>query len=414
MTTLTLIGEPFPEWEQEFQRAAARELTTAVANAAPRGCSARLLVARDGNKATFASPRVQVEAVPVKTSMMPLVWQAGASARPLDGEFVHSLTPMVPLRPRSEDDGTQTSVTVPHSVAWEAPELLGAGQARLYRMFVRRAVKFADVILTTSHATARVLHQHYGAGIPVQVLPMAPPSELLRPVDAADRRNHFGLPDRYSVTTATDTEHGRLDWLFQALRADPTLPPIVVLEGCDPTSLHAESSKNKESAKGKKEAVGSPAAREEQANVAGGAVAQPAPTVTTVRPATEHEGGTVPTDLLGRVHIVRPREMADIGAVFSGADLFVQPQSIHGSGYLPLASLAASVPILHAGCDSYEELALDAARAASDAAGFAAEFGRIMHNATELSHLRVLADDRSRAFSWESTAWELWELHANL
>lgn len=415
MTALTLIGESFPDWEQDLQRAAARDLTEAVANAAPRGCSARLLVARDGDMTTFASARVQVESIPVKTSMMPLVWQAGTSARPLDGEFVHSLTPMIPLRARSEDDGTQTSVTVPHAIAWEAPELLGSGQARLYRMFVKRAAKYADVLLTTSHATARVLQRHYGADLPVQVLPLAPPRELLPQADAPSRRRELGLPERYAMTTATDTEHGRLDWIFQALRADPALPAVVVLEQCDPTSHQAEGSKPRATtgtdANIEADAAAHVATTESAAQSAAGG-SPSGRTTTAVQAETQHS--TIPADLQGRVHLVQPRDLADIGAVIDGAALFVQPQSMHGTGYLLLTALATAVPLLHAGTADFEEIVLEAGRSASDAAEFAAEFSRIMHDDAELSRLSVLADDRSRAFSWESTAWQLWELHANL
>src|SRR5690606_1594553 len=130
--------------------------------------------------------------------------------------------------------GSQTSVTIPHILAWEVPSLLGSTQARLFRAFTRRAVKLADVLLTPTHATARVLQRQYGEHLPVQVLPLAPPTEYLAGDDAADRRAALELPERYALTTAMPGEFGRLEWLFDALRADPSLPTLVVLDGLDP------------------------------------------------------------------------------------------------------------------------------------------------------------------------------------
>lgn len=365
MTTLSLIDEPFPDWEHEVQRAVARELTAVLADTAPRGCGVRLLVARGGDQPVFDSARIRTEAIPLKTSMLPILWQTGTTARPLDGEFAHALTPMIPLRGHGEDDGTQTSVTVPHALAWEAPGLLGTRQARLYRNFVRRAVKYADVIVTPTHATASVLQQHYGADLPVQVMPLAAPESYRRPDDAAERHRALELPERYIVTTATPTEHGRLDWLLDALRLDSTLPPLVVLDGCDPR-LESE-------------------------------------------PPFE-----APADLAGRVVVVRPRELADIGAVLSGAALLAQPQQLSGTCYLLLGALTSGVPVLHAGLSAYRELALDAGLAAEDPQTFSLELSRVLRDTDELAQLQVLAEDRSRAFSWQSTAWQLWELHANL
>lgn len=375
MATLTIIGEPFPDWEAEAHAAAAIELTEAVAATAPRGCSARLLLSRGSDQIpSFSSPRAQVETLPLKTGMLPVLWQSSTTARPLDGEFVHSLTPMVPLRSRGEDDGSQTSVTVPHGIAWEVPELMGGSSARLYRSFVKRAVRMADVVVTPTHATANVLQRRFGEQLPVQVLPLAAPEPYRRPADAAERRSALGVPERYMVTTAAPGQHGRLDWVLDALAAPGAerLPHLVVLAGCFPWP--------EESAAAKGEAPRSP----------------------------------IPSELQGRVTIVRPRELADLGAVFSGAELMVLPQTGVGTGYCVLGALSSAVPVLHAGSSVCAELTLDAGVAAETREAFAAELARLFGEPEALTRLRVLADDRGRAFSWESTAWQLWELHANL
>lgn len=372
MATLTLIAEPFPDWEAEIHSAAARDLAKAIAATAPRSCSARFLVGRGSAAPEFESPLIRIERLPMRASLLPLVWQSGTTARPLDGEFAHSLTPLMPLRARGEDDGSQTSVTIPHSIAWEAPAVLGGSQARLFRAFTRRAVKLADVILTPTHATARVLQRHYGEHLPVQVIQLAPPAEFREGPDAAERRAALALPERYAVTTAMSGEHGRLEWLFDAMRIDASLPPLVVLEGFDPGVSPRD------------------------------------------RDPSDTGGTQVPDELRDRVVPVRARELADIGAVLSGASLMVQPQSFAGTGYVLLGALCAAVPVLHAGHPATAELVFDAGVSADNAGAFAAEYTRLFRDPDALAQLSVLACDRSRGFSWYGAAWQLWETHANL
>jgi len=368
---LTLLAEPFPDWEAATQFAAARDLAAAVAATAPRSCSARFLLAKGSPAPEFRSPLVQIEFLPMRAGVLPLLWQNGTTARLLDGEFVHAMTPLAPLRSRGEDDGSQTSVMIPHGVAWEFPELLGGSQARLFRSFTRRAAKLADVIFTPTHATARIIREHYGADLPVQVLQLAPPSEFLRPDDDAQRRAALGLPERYLLTTARPDEHGRLDWAFQAMRSDPSLPPLVVLEGVDPERAGSASEKH--------------------------------------APAT-----VVPEDLGPRVVVARPRELSDTGAVLAGASLLLQPQAYSGTGYALLGAMTAAVPVLHSGHPAVEEITLDAGVSADTPDAFAAELSRLLRDEHELGRLAVLACDRSRGFSWHSAAWQLWETHANI
>lgn len=441
MTTLTVLGEPFPDWESELQRAAAADLIAALASTAPRACSTRLLVAKGKPRPRFASPKTHVDALPLAAGMLPVLWQSGAAARPLDGELVHALTPMMPLRSRPADDGTQTSVTVPHTLAWEAPHLLGSSQARLYRSFVRRAVKYADVLVTPTYAVAALLHEYYGDALPVQVIPLAPPTELLRPSDATERRSALGLPERYAVTTASATEHGRLEWIFTAMRADRSIPHLVIVPGLDPTV--ADSARKSRAAAAKSEqqtasagvagstpsAAATAGASSAAVGSASGETAIGERASTTVEETTEPigpaDGGTgtapaasswtsVPADLRDRVTVIAPNDLADIGATLSSAELLLQPQSVAGSGYTLLAALAAGVPTLHGGAEAVAELVLDGGTSAETETAFASEFSRLIGDPAELERLSVYAEDRSRTFSWIGTAWSLWELHANL
>lgn len=223
MVALTVIADSFPCWEAPLHEAAARDLTQAIADTAPRSCSARYVLAKDSEDPGFTSPLIRTVSVPASKKLLPILWQAGVAARPLDGEFVHAMTPLVPLRARTSVEDSQSTVLVPHDISWAHPELLGNSQARLYRSLVRRAVRYADVVLTPTHAAAKALHAQYGDDVPVQVLPLAPPTVLQEPEDAAERREQLGLPESYLVTTALDDGLGRLEWVLAALRENPGL-----------------------------------------------------------------------------------------------------------------------------------------------------------------------------------------------
>lgn len=389
MATITLIGEALPGFEATLHTAAARDLTEALAQVAPRGCSARLLVAHDRESPVFVSARARTEALPLRANLLPWLWRTGAAARPLDGEFVHALTPLVPLRVNREENATQTTVTVPHALAWEAPELLGNSDAKHYRAFVKRAIRLADAVLTPTHATAQVLFEHFGDDAPVQVMPLAAPRDFGMPMDAAaaaTRRSELELPARYIVTTAaavaTATQpeapagsttpapaaavsNDRFEWLQEAWRSDGALPDLVVLSE--------------------------------------------APHAANIRE-------TLPEALRSRVHIVQPSELSDWGVVLSGAALLALPQQHLGTGYEVLGALQAGVPVIHGGSAVAAELTLDAGIAAPDAASFADALHRLFNgdSSDELTQLRILAEDRGHSFTWATTAWHLWELHAGL
>lgn len=382
MTTLTLVAEPFPDWEAPVQAAAARDLAEAAAEVAPRGCAVRVLIARGSEAPVFDSPRISVEQVPMPLGSLPFLWQANATARPLDGEMTHAVSPMMPLRSRagSHDDGSQATVSVPHALAWEAPELLTPAQTRLARAFVKRAAKYADVIVTSTHATAELLQRHYGEGLPVQVIVPAAPTPFLAGDDAATRREALGLPERYLATTAAADGYGRLGWVLDALRTDPSLPHLVAIAGLDPTT-------QEKGPRGSSAAAG-------QALLDG-----------------------IPEELRGRVSVVPSDDLFDVGAVLAGASMLVQPQSFATSGYPVVAALTAGVPVLHAEVPATAELAFDGGIGESEARGFVSALSRLFiasvgDGTSELEQLTVHASDRGRTFSWSAAAWQLWETHA--
>lgn len=363
MAVLSLIGEPFPDADADAARAATIELTRALAATAPRGCGARLLVSRESTAPDFDNLLIEIETIPIHSGVLPRIWQNGTTARPLDGEFVHAMTPLVPLRSRGADDGSQTSVFVPHALGWQAPELMGAALARRYRGFVRRAAKYADALLVPNHATATAIQERYGPRTPVQVMPLAPPPQYLVPHDALARRDELDLPETYLLTDAVPGEHGRLELLFGAMLADLQVPPLAIL---------------------------------------------------TNEAAREALLAAVPLQLRERVHIVVPGQLSDVGAVLGGAALLLQPQAYIGAGYELLGALAAGVPVLHLGSPAIAETVLDAGVEVQTEDQLLDTVTRLLDDRAELERLGVLAVDRARSFTWTGAAWQLWELHANI
>lgn len=393
MTTLTIVGEPFPDAEAQAHAAAARLLTEAVAETAPRGFGARLIIARDSTPPVLNSPKARVEIVPANGNVLPRIWRNGFSARPLDGEFVHSVTPLVPLRAHRDADGSQSSVMVPHTLAWDAPELMGQREAKRYMAFVGRAMKFANVVLAPTHSTARRLTDLYE--VEVNVLPLAalhqyaavagtdastrtevdsepaPNSESPIATQNENQPGELQLPESYIVTTAHGGEQDRLDWVFNAMLADSTLPHLVVIR-----FRHT-----------------------------------PAGSAT-----PEYSGITVPEQLTHRVTEIEAKYAEVLGQVLEGAELLAMPHTIIGTGYEVLGAIESRVPVVHAGCEAVAELALDAGVLADTKSEFAATLSRLTSGTgtAERERLRLFADDLAPTRSWDLTARQLWELHATL
>ena len=157
-------------------------------------------------------------------------------------------------------------------------------------------------------------------------------------------------------------ENGRLDWLLNAMEANPALPPLVIIY------LGTES-------------------------------------LPPMRESLQH-----------RARVVQVEQLAEVGAILSGAMFLALPQRVLGAGYEVLGAIASHVPVLYGECEAAAELALDAAVGAASEAEFAATLARLTSEAgaAELARLRIFAEDRNRTYGWRSTAWQLWEIHANM
>ena len=373
MTQLSLVGEVVPDREGEFHRAVLRHLTQALAEVAPKGCSVEVIVGRGSEAPDLSNPRLSVRYASPNSTMLPTLWRAGMVGS-LSGLIIHAPTPLAPLRVSVEEDGSQSTVAIPHLLPFTHPERYRSGQARVLRGLSRRAARLADLVITPNFATAEALSDLVGLSVPTRVLQLPPLPELVVGDSEADRaaaatrRATWSLPDRYVVTTAGVDESDRLEWVLDAV-ADGALPHLVVLDLSD--------------ALGDTEATEAPLEQRL-------------------------------AELTDQVTVIAPDALEDAGAVLAGAELLLMPQAVVGYPPEAAAAIANGVPVVHAHLAEVDEIVLDAGVVAEDAAAFAQTAGELLADDERRGRLRVLARDRAAFFSWRSYAWELWEAHAEL
>jgi glycosyltransferase involved in cell wall biosynthesis len=255
-------------------------------------------------------------------------------------------------------DNDQTTVTVWDLRAWDAPELLPKGVAAWQRGMLRRAVRHADAVVVPSHAVAERLSELARVGDRVRVIAGAPPRGFTVPIDAAERRAALSLPDEYVVLTGSLATLP--DGFRGAVAAGVDAVVLDAPEGAEPRYAEAAA------------AVGLPERR-------------------------AHVRGALPPE--------------DRAAVLAGASAFAATGAVAGWPWRAVEAMLIGLPVVAVDSGSHHDVIADGgmlvpAEAIADAVVEATQ------GAGE--RLRVLASDRSRAFSWASSAERLWGLHADL
>lgn len=335
---------------------AALGLATGLVATAPSGCAVDAIVPAGASVPVAGIGDVRT--LGMARRELAAAWQLGI-APGVGGGLIHSPTLMAPLvRHDRVHDNDQTTVTVWDLRAWDAPELLSKGSAAWQRAMLRRAVRHADAVVVPSHAVAERLSELAKIGDRIRVIAGAPPQRFGVPGDASARRDALSLPDEYVVLT------GSVSGLSEGFRgaAAAGLDAVIVdaSEGAEPRYVDAAS------------AAGLP---ERRAHVRGGLRAE------------------------------------DRAAVLAGASAYVATEAVAGWPWRAVEAMVLGIPVVAVSSGSHRDVIADGGMlvpseeisdAVVEAAGGAAE------------RLRVLAADRSRAFSWASSAERLWGLHADL
>lgn len=345
---------------------ASAELVSALVHTAPRGCRVAGIDGRETPDAVPAEGLVDVWRAPVGRRELAAAWRMGVSLGG-SGGMIHSPSLMAPLvRHDRTHDHDQTVVTVWSLEAWTHPQRLDRADAAWQRAMLKRAVRFADAVVVPTHAMAAELAEIAPLGGRIRVIAGAPRTGFRVPADAPGRARTLGLPERYIAVTGSVTDP---EGLASALRAASDLGVDVVMVGRgndDPVRLGEFAQANGLSER--------------------------------------------------RVHTPSLIDASDRAAVLHGALAVVAASEAPVFPWRALEALAVGAPLIAAKTAQNEELVGDGAylTGRGDSDDVAEALRRVIEDEDFAARLRVLSEDRSRAFSWRDAAERVWQLHAEL
>ncbi len=420
MAVINIISAVPDDASQHANRAAVRELTEALAKTAPRACAVRIITPRNTEIKTSRNPRISQGSLPLSEKILTGMWGLGVGTKMLASEFTHGLTPVIPLhRAAKSSPDTQNTVSVCDLSAFGEHHGLPDKIAQQERGFITRAIKYADLILAASDSVAAELHERFGVDN-IRIMPLAAPTEYCgdsaeyveeqpgsadknifeasaeqhqkRLTPSAARRAELQLPKRYIATTASDSNPAsRLDWLTAAINDNHKLPELVVLQeyqaGDDPANGSGDGSLGTDNSETERSGTDS---------------------------ADNISAEPQIIERAGRIHYLKPQQLADFGAVISGSQALVLPQHTTRMNYEVYGALQAEVPLLLAKENkAAADLALDAAKIFENKTDLAEQLENLFITSTEqLNQLQICAADRSKIYTWQLTATLLWEFQA--
>ena len=336
------------------QAFASLDLAAGLVATAPPDCAVEAIVPAG---AELSLPGVEgVRTLAVGRRELAASWQLGL-APGVGGGLIHAPTLMAPLvRHDRVHDNDQTTVTLWDLRAWEAADQLPRGTVAWQRGMLRRAVKHADAVVVPSHAMAERLVEIARLGGRVRVIAGAPPQGFAAPHDAAARRERLSLPGEYVVLAGTGAT------LREGFRG-------ALAAGMD-------------------------------------AVVIDAPEASEPRLAEVAAAAGLPER---RAHIRGALGVEDRAAVLSGAAAFGATDPVSAWPWRATEAMALGVPVVAVDTGVHRDVIADGGTLVPDGA-----IADALEEAAGSARLRVLAADRSRAFSWASAAERVWGLHADL
>ena len=375
MTTLKVIldqlAAPVPGGIGRYTAELSRELVATANGSAVEGLLAR-------SDARILS---SVEStVPGLSGLSSLRWdrrvlsRAWAQGIPLDrpGGSVHAPSLFAPVvRPRGRSD--RLVVTIHDVVPWTHPGTLTPHGVRWHRAMAGQAQRWADAIVTDTHAVAEQLREFVDFGERVHVIGAAVGSDLRAPVGpVAERRSDaLGLPPRYLLSVGTLEPRKGLDHLIAALTHVPGDVPLLIAgpDGWGDVSVDALS----------------------------------------------RAAGLAP----GRVRALGRIDDADLALAYERATLFVFPSLAEGFGLPVLEAFQAGTPVVHSDDPAVAEVAGGAGVTVARAGpGYPERLATAISAMLEDEAARRLAvargRDRLAAYSWRASAEAVWALHRSL
>lgn len=331
-------------------------LVAGLVATAPVGCSVAAIVAARGAVEIAGIDEVRVLGRGRKR--LAAAWRLGFGAGVGRG-LIHAPTLMAPLVKHDRlHDNDQTVATIWDLRAWERPEALPKSTVAWQRGMLRRAVRHADAVVVPSHAMAARLGALAGLGDRIRVIAGAPPGHLSVPSDAARRRADLFLPAEYVVLSGDEAD---LATGFRATAAREMHAVVLdAPEGAEPRLAERAVS----------------AGLDER-----------------------------------RVHVRGDLELGDRAAVLAGAGALVATSTDAVWPWRVVEAMTLGVPVVAAASDVHRDVISDGGSIVAPE-----DLPEALEAALgpDAARLRVLGQDRARAFSWASTGERVWALHADL
>jgi glycosyltransferase involved in cell wall biosynthesis len=354
-------------------------LTRALIETAPPGASVAGIVSASTEdqyeKLAQKLPQLtELYKSPLARRELSLAWQHGFTVLPGKG-MVHATSMLAPLyrHDRVNNRENQTAITIHDVVPWTHPETLTPRGVRWHKAMAARAYKYADAVVTDTHAVAQQLAEYFDFGERVRVVSAAVGTALKVPDDADERAERLGLPERYLLAVGTLEPRKGLEPLIRSLALPQTgdIPLLIVgPEGWGEIDV----------------------------------------------PSIAASAGLAE----GRVTAIGYLSDEDLATVLSRATVFVFPSLAEGFGLPVLEAMSLGTPVIHSDDAAVLEVASDAGITVDrlDAAGYseriADAIGQVVDDGDLRERMRLLGVDRSHAFSWRASAEKVWQLHADL
>lgn len=349
---------------------ASASLAAGLIAAAPSGCDVggMLPAVRPAEDSAVASidGLADVWRAPVAGRELAHAWRWGVPLGAPQG-MIHSPTLLAPLvRHDRVHDHDQTVVTLWSLEAWTAPTRLARGVAAWQKAMLGRAVRHADAVVVPTHAMAAQLAGIAPLGARIRVIAGAPATNFAIPADAQARVLRTGVATPYIVALGSAADSDELAPVF-AHAAELDVDVVLLGAGESEVPLIID--------------------RAEASGLAE-----------------------------RRVHVVTAADPSDRAALLADALAVVAVSTAPAYPWRLLEAMVAGAPIIAVRTPQHEELLADAAHFVeqSDPDAVGAALTGVVEDERVARRLRVLAADRSRAFSWRDAAHRVWQLHAEL
>ena len=354
------------------------DLTRALIDTAPADCEVAGIVSSSlPSDYEFVERALPGLAELYRTSLarreLAAAWQVGLTTSP-GGGMIHSPSLFAPLRRHDRAAGNQVVITVHDTLALGRPESLSSAESTWRRAMLKRARRYADAVVVSTHALAERLSEHHDFGDRIRVISTAARAGLVIPADADDRAAELGLPEQYIVTIGSLEPHRGVVDLLAAL-GRPGMPGVHLV------------------------VLGPREWGEQQL-------------ATVAEESGMHHG---------MVHAYDSLSDSDLAIVLHRASAFIAPAHEEGDPASLIEAFRLGIPVIHSDAPEYVETAAGAALSIPVGVGgdgyvnrLAAAVSTALTDSALAERLSISGSDRSRAFSWRDSAERVWQLHADL